>query len=89
PVGVIKVSKDEQENENFGFIGPIAVLPEYQNKGLGRNMLRAIVRLISEWGWKSSLCVNADNKDAISLYLKEGFKKIETIISMDFNVKDN
>jgi hypothetical protein len=32
PIGIIKVSKDVVEEENFGFIGPIAVLPEYQKK---------------------------------------------------------
>jgi len=86
PLAIIKVSKDIQGDETFGFIGPIAVKPEFQGKGFGRNMLRAVVRLTSDFGWKSSLCVNAGNEDALKLYLTEGFKKVEALVSLNYNV---
>lgn len=86
PVGIIKASKDYDEEENFGFIGPIAVLPEYQGKGLGRNMLRAVIKEISNLGYRCSLCVNADNEDATKLYLSEGFYEKEVVVAMSYDI---
>ena len=87
-VGIIKAARDEQNSGVFGFIGPIAVIPEYRGRGLGRNMLREIVRIIQQKnGWRSSLCVNADNEDALTLYLREGFEKTETVLAMVYSAE--
>jgi len=84
-IGIIKAEKDVQESESFGFIGPIAVLPAYRGRGYGRACLRTVLSLIeNKYGWKSSLCVNADNEDALKLYLQEGFHKTESVVAMDF-----
>jgi len=86
PVAIIKVSIDNENGEIFGFIGPIAVIPDYQRKGIGRNLLRKIINLSYELGpWKNSLCVNADNENAVKLYLDEGFFKEEVVIAMVHN----
>jgi mycothiol synthase len=68
-------------------IGPIAVLPEYQGRGLGRTLLRRAVQLSQRLGLDSVLSVNAENEKALSLYLKEGFTKVDTRIcyGMDLN----
>jgi mycothiol synthase len=85
-VGIIKAEQDDQENGIFGFIGPIAVLPDYQGKGLGRYMLRHTVNILTEkYNWPSSLCVNAENEDALKLYLQEGFRKTEIVREMSYS----
>lgn len=76
PVGVAGGEKDEYEGKKVIHIGPIAVLPEHQGKGLGRALLRAVVnRALDEGIGSASLSVNSDNLSAIGLYMSEGFKK--------------
>ncbi len=88
-VGIIKVSRDIRDNGTYGFIGPVAVLLEYQGKGLGRNLLRTAVKFtVEKLKWKNSLCVNADNEDALKLYLDEGFRKMESVAAMKLYVND-
>lgn len=85
PVGIVKVVRDVQKLETLGFIGPIAVLPDYQGKGLGKNLLRSVVELAIEVGpWRSSLCVNAKNENALKLYTNEGFYKSEVVVAMKY-----
>ncbi|MDD5745293.1 MAG: GNAT family N-acetyltransferase [Mesotoga sp.] len=67
-------------------IGPIAVLPEYQGRGLGRTLLRRAVQLSQRLGLDSVLSVNAENEKALSLYLKEGFTKVDTRICYGLNL---
>ncbi|WP_430789756.1 GNAT family N-acetyltransferase [Virgibacillus flavescens] len=80
PVGVIKSSDDEYEGQPIMDIGPIAITPEYQGKGLGRMMLRAALNLAKEKGYKRTiLSVNAENEWAKTLYIQEGFKQVEAV----------
>lgn len=76
PVGVIRVGKEVEDDKTYAFIGPVAVLPAYQGRGLGRQLLRAGVAFGRENGMPHAmLCVNADNARAADLYLSEGFEK--------------
>ncbi len=69
-------------------IGPVAVLPSYQGKGLGRVLLRAMLICAHEKSYKSViLSVNADNESALSLYTKEGFKKAEGFACLSLKVQ--
>lgn len=78
PVGLIRGSDDEYEGRTVMNIGPLAVLPTYQGKGLGRVLLRAILSFAHEKSYgRALLSVNADNESALSLYTQEGFKKAE------------
>jgi len=87
PIGIAKLSKEIEENIEIGFIGPIAVLPEYQGRGLGRKLLQALIYVSEQNRFsKSYLCVNADNEDALKLYLSEGFIKQESVTAMKFNL---
>lgn len=80
PVGVVRGSDDEYEGSPIMNIGPLAILPEYQGKGLGRVLLRASIKFSKEKGYKRCvLCVNADNEQAKALYLQEGFEQTEGV----------
>jgi mycothiol synthase len=81
PVGVISMIKMEENGEYMAWIGPVAVLPEYQGKGLGRILLRAGVRHAADSGLNSSvLVVDAENTRAVNLYLGEGFYEIDASV---------
>jgi mycothiol synthase len=80
-VGCVRCSLDDHENETVVNIGPLAVLPEYQGKGLGRILLRAGIEFAKNKAFnKAILCVNTDNERAKSLYIQEGFKQVEAIV---------
>ncbi|MFP7297174.1 GNAT family N-acetyltransferase [Neobacillus niacini] len=80
PVGVIRGADDKYENAPIMNIGPVAVLPEYQGKGLGRILLRAALQFAKEKGYKRSiLSVNGENERAKALYIQEGFKQVEAV----------
>lgn len=74
PIGILRVEKDP--DDNILEIGPIAILPAYQGKGLGRSLLRFGLEVGLKNGFKSAaLSVNGENKKAADLYLSEGFEK--------------
>ncbi|MFO7881330.1 MAG: GNAT family N-acetyltransferase [Kosmotogaceae bacterium] len=76
PIGIVFTEFDESLEDSIS-IGPIAVLPEYQRKGLGRILLRKGIGIANSNGYDSWLSVNAENKKAVKLYLSEGFKIID------------
>lgn len=87
PVGIIRGSKDNYEGEPAMSIGPFAILPAYQGKGLGRQLLRAILNFAQEKNYKKAvLCVNADNEKAKELYLREGFIEVEGVVAYEYPV---
>lgn len=87
PVGVIKGSVDEYEGHPIMDIGPIAIIPEYQGKGLGRSMLRKILLVAKEKSYKRTvLSVNAENKRAKELYIQEGFKQVEAVACYKYDL---
>lgn len=80
-VGIVRVSLEDEEPQKDSYLDHLAVLPEYQRKGLGRNLLRAGVQLSKKYGLKYTwLTVNAENNKAAELYTNEGFDKEEVII---------
>lgn len=80
PVGVIRGADDEFENAPIMNIGPVAVTPEYQGRGLGRILLRASLQFAREKGYKRTiLSVNGENERAQALYIQEGFKQVEAV----------
>ncbi|XID91949.1 GNAT family N-acetyltransferase [Paenibacillaceae bacterium WGS1546] len=80
PVGAVRCADDEIDGRPIMNIGPLAVLPEYQGKGLGRSLLRTALRFAASKGYdRTVLCVNADNERAKALYVQEGFKQIEAV----------
>lgn len=87
PVGVIRGAVDEYEDAPIMNIGPIAIIPEYQGKGLGRSLLRYLLHFAKEEGYdKTILCVNAENERAKALYIQEGFKQVEGVTCYSFRL---
>ncbi|MEH7352561.1 GNAT family N-acetyltransferase [Neobacillus drentensis] len=80
PVGVVRGAADEYENAPIMNIGPLAILPKYQGKGLGRLLLRAALQFAKEKSYKKTiLSVNGENERAQALYINEGFKQVEGV----------
>jgi mycothiol synthase len=87
PVGVVMGAIDEYENAPVMNIGPIAVIPDYQGKGLGRLLLRTALNFAKENSFKRTiLSVNPENDKAIKLYLQEGFQEVESFVSYEYEI---
>lgn len=86
-VGVVRGSKEEYEDLPIMNIGPLAIIPEYQGKGLGRRLLRASLNFAKEQSYdRTVLCVNAENERAKSLYIQEGFEQIEAVVCYRYDI---
>lgn len=87
PVGLVRSISDSYNKESVINIGPIAIIPEYQGKGLGRQLVRKALQFGNSIGIpKAVLSANADNERAVHLYTKEGFKKEESLICYHYNL---
>jgi mycothiol synthase len=76
PVGLLHVAKQNEGSKIMASIEQIAILPEYQGKGIGRNLLRAGICFGKKEGLtETSLSVNGENSKAANLYISEGFLK--------------
>ncbi|HSP48146.1 MAG TPA: GNAT family N-acetyltransferase [Clostridiaceae bacterium] len=79
PVGVVRGFADEHENLPAMGIGPLALLPEYQGKGLGTLLLRYALEFAKRKSYPQViLSVNGENLRAKELYIREGFKEVTT-----------
>lgn len=79
PVGVAMGTKESFKERASMNIGPVAVLPAHQGKGLGRAMIRLLLGRAASLSLNVvTLSVNADNSNALSLYLSEGFMEAES-----------
>ncbi len=87
PVGVVRVGEDTLDGQPVAEVGPLAILPGWQGRGLGRSLLRAALRRTKECGYgRVVLCVNAENERAAGLYEKEGFRKHEVAVCYRFDL---
>ncbi|WP_282936628.1 GNAT family N-acetyltransferase [Paenibacillus sp. RC67] len=76
-VGKIRVSREEGQAWIYGF----SILPEYQGKGIGRKVLRRIIKEQRSAGYSVHLEVETKNDHALGLYESVGFK---TMHSQDY-----
>lgn len=75
PVGIIRMSREEDEEGVFSFVAPVALIPEYQGKGLGSELLKAGIAVGAANGLPDCmLSVNGENENALKLYRKNGFE---------------
>ncbi|MCM1990971.1 GNAT family N-acetyltransferase [Oceanirhabdus seepicola] len=89
PVGQVAISKEYDNDKLYTFIFSLCLIPEYQGKGLGRNLLRAAMNYGKSKGMpQAMLSVNAENDNALKLYLQEGFTKIETMGCYRYEITD-
>jgi mycothiol synthase len=85
PVGVTRGADDEYENAPIMNIGPVAVIPEYQGRGLGRILLRTALKFAKKKGYnRTILSVNGENERAQALYIQEGFKQVEAVVCYEY-----
>jgi mycothiol synthase len=87
-VGIIGGSYDDYEGVPVMHIGPLAIHPDYQRKGLGRMMLRAALDTARKHSLNiTSLSVNGDNENAKKLYLQEGFREAEAVVCYEYRLR--
>ncbi len=71
-IGKIRVKREDGEAWIYGF----SILPDYQGKGIGRKVLRKVVKDQSALGYSVHLEVETKNQHALKLYESVGFKAI-------------
>lgn len=77
----MQLESETDDGKKTLFIEAVSVLPEYQGRGLGKNLIRSSLEFALKNGYdKAMLSVNAENENASNLYLNEGFKKKELYI---------
>lgn len=69
------VAGDKRDSHGFSWIATIAVLPEYQRRGIGRALLQACESKFTTP--RVRLCVRTDNGSAIRLYEQEGYQRVD------------
>ena len=66
---------NQPETKDLGRVHWVALLPEYQGRGLSKPLLTAVCNRLSDLGHKSAFLSTSDQrKTAIRLYLRFGFK---------------
>jgi N-alpha-acetyltransferase 10/11 len=69
------VAGDPRPSQHLGWIATVGVLPEYRRQGLGRALIEECeIRMKME---NVRLSVRTNNSDAIALYEKMGYYRIE------------
>lgn len=87
PVGIVRGVNEDYEGKSSMDIGPLAILPDYQGKGLGKQLLRAILNFAQKEKYKNAmLCVNGDNEGAKELYIREGFVQTEGVAAYEYPI---
>lgn len=64
------------------YIHHMGVLPEYQNRGIGRMIMAEALGMARELGYQAKLEVHKDNPKAMHLYESMGFKPLQGYLSM-------
>lgn len=83
PIGIIQIVKEV----DFCHLNNIAVLPEYQNKGVGSMLFKKFLEFADEQSSKIlSLDVSLQNEKAYAFYKKNGFKGTTKMFIYKFNV---
>jgi len=80
PIGIIRVIIEKDETGSYSFIAPLALIPEYHGKGLGKELLLAGIEIGQKNDLNNSmLVVNAENEKALSLYTKNGYEILDAV----------
>jgi ribosomal protein S18 acetylase RimI-like enzyme len=64
------------------YIHHMGVVPEYQNRGIGRALLQEAIAIASETGYQAKLEVHETNLPARHLYSDMGFTDLDGYITM-------
>ena len=85
-VGIVCVGTYGHESEKgaIAWLREVAVLPEYQNQGIGRKLIKQALYYCKKFGAKRAfLAVDECNNNAIYLYKSFGFKPSEEESQID------
>ncbi|MBI9014593.1 MAG: GNAT family N-acetyltransferase [Clostridiales bacterium] len=82
PVAIIKGAKEIEDGEEQVFIGPVAVLPDYQGRGLGKHLLSQVIQTANQMQCPCFLSVNTNNKNALNLYKNLGFYEAAIVVAL-------
>lgn len=83
PLGIVQVETFEENGKKCSDVGPVAVLKDYRNRGLGGNLIRAGLMYAKENGHeKVGLSVDTQNEHAKNIYLSEGFEPVESLVCL-------
>jgi ribosomal protein S18 acetylase RimI-like enzyme len=75
PVGMLRLGRYQQEADITAF----GVLPQYQGRGYGRQMLLDAIDLLLAEGWQRIMIdVVVENRNALQLYQSCGFRAVST-----------
>ena len=67
------------DRPGHGMVQPVAVMPPYRRKGLGRTLLVRVLQLLKQMGYSDAWLLTDDSHlGAIQLYLWAGFKPVST-----------
>lgn len=87
PVGVVMGEDDDYDGVPAMLINTLAIIPEYQGRGLGRILLRAALQFAKGKSYnRAILSVNGENERAKSLYIQEGFKEVVAFICYKYDL---
>jgi ribosomal protein S18 acetylase RimI-like enzyme len=70
------IASESRPFEKLAWIATLGVLPEYQRRGIGLQLLLACERILTQP--RIRLCVRVNNEAAINLYMKEGYRAVDT-----------
>ncbi|MCG7406504.1 GNAT family N-acetyltransferase [Paenibacillus sp. ACRRX] len=73
-VGKIRISQEDGQAWIYGF----SILPEHQGKGIGRKVLRRVIKEQAAAGYSIHLEVQTQNDHALGLYQSVGFQAVHT-----------
>ncbi len=86
-IGTIRASVESESGEKYTYISVVCVNPEYREKGLGKNLLRAAIDYGRTQGLpKAMLCVDVENENALNIYLREGFTKYKSSVWYEYKL---
>ncbi|WP_425448921.1 GNAT family N-acetyltransferase [Dethiothermospora halolimnae] len=89
PIGAVRASKEYEEGKIYTLISFLCVKPSYQNRGFGKNLLRAAINHGRDKGIPlAMLTVSEENDKAVNLYYKEGFEKKQVMVCYNYNLSD-
>lgn len=85
-VGAVLVGTDGRR----GYLQHLAVLPDYQGMGIGKNLIQSATLALQQAGIaKTHLFVHLENQTAQAFYLKHGWQARDEVRMFSFNGSDN
>lgn len=82
--------RDKDFDETYGEIWGIYMHPDYYGRGYGTELMKCCINELKNRGYlKITLWVLEDNKNAISFYEKQGFKKEGKVNELNLGEKIN